>query len=248
MVKNNNNSHSKDTRSFLNDALKDFRTKPDPNERLRSLWKIGQLIDRTTDEELYELAAAAAVEEDHRVRGEICYAISRSQRPGLKNQLIQLLRAMAQDDDHYVRRSAITALGELGGIRELTLATIDPVLDDVESLKAVVEKLGQEMISLHESIQEFSNADSSVSDQDETVMDDYMISWETYLRHENKLLQEHKGDFVAIYRDKIVGIDDDQIKLAEDVYDKYGLVEALICKIEVEDEPIQIPPARVIVG
>ena len=56
------------TRKFLNDALKEFRTKLDPDDRLRSLWKISQLVDNTTDEELYELAAAAAVEEDHRLR------------------------------------------------------------------------------------------------------------------------------------------------------------------------------------
>lgn len=75
-------------------------------------------------------------------------------------------------------------------------------------------------------------------------MDNYMKCWETYLRHEGELLRDHRGMYVAIYGDDIVGIDESMEKLAEVVYDKYGSVEALICKIEEEEEPIQMPPSR----
>jgi hypothetical protein len=241
--------NSGETRRFLNDALKEFRTESDPDGRLRSLWKISQLVDDTTDEELYELAAAAAVEEDHRLRGEICYTISRSHRPGLRPRLMEILRAMVQDRDPYVRRSAMTALGELGGVREATLAAIDPLLDDVDNLKSTVTGLEEKLISLYNSIEEFATvaATDTESPMLDVVMDDYSRSWETYLRHERELLLDHRGRYVAIYREEIVGIGEDQEELAEKIYEKYGSVEAIICKIEEEDEPIRMPPPREIV-
>lgn len=243
---------SGDKRRFLNDALKEFQTQPDSDSRLRSLWKISQLVDDTTDEELYELAAAVAVEEDHRLRGEICYTISRSHRPQLKPRLMEILRSMVQDKEPYVRRSAMTALGELGGVREATLAAIDPLLDDVDNLKSTVSGLEEKLISLYNSIEEFASVAAATTTATESpmldvVMDDYSRSWETYLRHETELLLDHRGRYVAIYRDEIVGIGEDQEELAEKIYEKYGSVEAIICRIEEEDEPIRIPPPREII-
>jgi len=133
-----------ETRRFLDDALREFRAAGNPDSRLRSLWKISQLAENTTDEELYELASAVAVEEDYRLRGEICYTISRSQRP----QLIRILRGMIRDENPYVRRSAITALGELGGVREAMLAAIEPILDDVDNLRTTVTNMEEKLLHL----------------------------------------------------------------------------------------------------
>jgi hypothetical protein len=238
---------SGEMRRFISDALKEFRVKSDPDDRLRSLWKIGQLVENTTDEELYELAAAAAVEEDHRLRGEICYTISRSHKPQLKPQLVQILRSMVQDRDPYVRRSAMTALGEMGGVREATLAAIDPILGDVDNLKTTVTNLEEKLISLYNSIEDFASLAAAGPPEHDFVMDDYARGWETYLRHERELLADHRGSYVAIYREEIVGIGEDQQELAEMIYEKYGSVEALICRIEEEDEPIRMPPPREIV-
>ncbi|MFC1714385.1 HEAT repeat domain-containing protein [Candidatus Poribacteria bacterium] len=229
------------TRSFLNGALKDFRTARDPDDRLHSLWKISQLVEDATDEELHELAAAAIVEEDHRVRGELCYTISRSRKP----QLIEVLRGLTQDDDPYVRRSAMTAIGELGGIREATLSAIEPILDDVDELKSALNSLEEKLNHLCRNIEESEDIDSALSER-EIIVDDQMKSWETYLRHEMELLRDHSGMYVAIYGEEIVGIGEDVKELAEMVDMKYGSVAALICKIEAEDEPIQMPPSRVI--
>ena len=236
-----------ETRRFLDDALEEFQTAASPDNRLRSLWKIGQLVESATDEEVYELASAAAVEEDHRLRGEICYTISRSQRPRLRSQLIPILRGMILDKNPYVRRSAITALGELGGVHEATLAAIDPILDDVNLLKSTVTRLEENLIHLHNGLEEFADAVVVSSSAHEVIMDDSMRCWETYLRHERELLQDHRGRYVAIYREEIAAIDDDVEKLAEVIYEQYGSVEALICEIEEEGDPIQMPPPREIV-
>lgn len=227
------------TRSFLDDVLKDFRIAVDPDGRLRSIQKISQLVEDATDEELHELAAAAIVEEDHRVRGELCYTISRSRKP----QLIEVLRGMTQDENSYVRRSAITAIGELGGLREAALAAIDPILDDVDELRATLAELEEKLVHLRSNVEEAEDTDS-ISSGREVVMDDYMKCWETYLRHEEEFLRDYRDMYVAIYGDEIVSIGENPEELAEILYKKYGSVEALICKIEEDDEPIQMPPPR----
>ncbi len=229
------------TRSFLNDALRDFRKAKDSDGKLYSLQKVSQLVEDATDEELHELAAAAVVEEDYRVRGELCYAISRSRKP----QLIEVLRGMTQDENPYVRRSAMTALGELSGIREATLAAIEPILDDVDDLKIALNNLEEKLNHLRSNIEESEDIDPMTSER-EIIIDDQMKCWETYLRHERELLRDHSGMYVAIYGAEIVGIAEDVEELAEMVYEKYGSVTALICNIQEEDEPIQMPPSRVI--
>lgn len=231
-------------RKFLDDALKEYHTAPSSDSKLHSLWKISQLVEDTTEEELYELASAVAVEEDYRLRGEICYTISRSRRP----QLIQVLQEMIQDENSYVRRSAITAMGELGGTREITLAAIEPVMDDMEKLKSTVMALEEKLIQLYNSIEKLDGTAVSSSAGHEIVMDNHMKCWETYLRYERELLRDHRGEYVAIYGDEIVDIDEYPEKLAEIIYEKYGHVEALICRIEEEDAPIQMPPPRQILS
>jgi len=233
-----------ETRKFLDDALSEFRAAGNPDSRLRSLWKISQLAENTTDEELYELASAVAVEEDYRLRGEICYTISRSQRP----QLIRIVRGMIRDENPYVRRSAITALGELGGVSEAMLAAIEPILDDVDNLRTTVTNMEEKLLHLRSSVEVVADIPPTSSPEHEIVMDDNMRCWETYLRHERELLLNHKGEYVAIYGDKIVGVGEDEEKLAEVIYKKYGPVSALICKIEEEDEPISMPPPREIIN
>jgi hypothetical protein len=79
-------------------------------------------------------------------------------------------------------------------------------------------------------------------------MDEQRKSWETYLRNEKELLREHRGEYVAIRGTEIVGIGEDMEKLAKMVYRKYGSEEALICKIEEEEEPIQMPPSRIVMN
>ena len=64
---------------------------------------------------------------------------------------------------------------------------------------------------------------------------------------ERELLQDHKGSYVAIYREEIIGIGENQEELAEMIFEKYGSVEALICRIEEEEGPIQMPPPREVV-
>ena len=229
------------TRGFLDNALKDFRKAKDSDSKLHSLWKISQLVEDATDDELHELAAAAIIEEDHRVRGELCYTIQRSQRP----ELVEVLRGMIQDESLYVRHEAITAIGELSGIREATLAAIEPILDDVDKLKAGMNDLEEKLNYLRHSIEDSEGIDSLSSGR-EIVMDDHMKCWETYLRHERELLQNHRGMYVAIYGEEIVGINESMEELAKMIYEEHGFVEALICKIEEEDQPIQMPLPRVI--
>lgn len=231
------------TRTFLDSALSDFRGATDSDSRLHSLWKISQLVDNATDEELHELAAAALVEEDHRVRGEICYTMSRSRKP----QLVEVLRGMTQDDNSYVRRSAITAIEELSGGREATLAAMEPILEDVDRLRAALTGLEEKLINLRDSIEQTEETESTQLGN-EIVMDEHMKCWETYLRNEAELLQKYSGMYVAIHGEKIVGIGESMEELAKIVYEKYGATEALICKIEEDPEPVQMPPSRVILG
>lgn len=229
------------TRGFLDNALKDFRKATDSDDKLHSLQKISQLVEDATDDELHELAAAAIVEDDYRVRGELCYTIQRSKKP----ELVEVLKGMTQDESLYVRHEAITAIGELSGIREATLAAIEPILDDVNRLKAGMNDLEEKLSYLRDSIEDSEGVDSLSSGR-EIIMDDHMRCWETYLRHERELLQKHRGMYVAIYGKEIVGINEDMEELAQVVYEKHGSVEALICKIEEDDEPIQMPLPRVI--
>lgn len=236
-------ANSGETRRFLNDAIREFRATVDPDNRLRSLWKISQLVEDITDEELYELASATAVEEDPRLRGEICYAISRSHRP----QLMQILKVMIRDKNPYVRRSAINALDILGG-STATLVAIEPILDEIDELRSIVAELEEKVLYLRDRAEEASDTGTAMSPAHEIVMDDYMKCWETYLRHEKELIQNHKGKYVAIYKGDIAGIGEDEESLAEMIYEKYGFVEALICKIEEEEEMIQMPPPREIIG
>lgn len=233
-----------ETREYLDEALDEFRDSKDSDNRLRNLQKISQLVEVTTDEELYELASANVVAEDYRLRGEICYTISRARRP----QLMPILRDMVRDENSYVRRAAITALNKVGGAGEATFSAINPVLDEVEELRSTIARLEEKINGLNENIADFASAVEASNYVREGVMDDYAVSWETYLRNERQFLRDHKDKYVAIYRKDVLGIGEDEEALAEIVYEKYGSVEALICKIEEEGEPIQMPPPREIIA
>jgi hypothetical protein len=228
-------------REFLSETLKKFKESRDSENKLRNLQTISQLVTDTTDEELYELASATALSEDHRIRGEICYTISRSQR----SKFMPILRDMVKDENSYVRRSAIKALNKIAGPEEATFSAIEPILDEVEELKSAISRFEEKLNFLNKSIEKLAEVTRS---REEQFMDDYARSWETYLRHERELLRDYRNKYVAIYKDEVVGIGEGEETLAEIIYEKFGFVEALICKIEEEGEPIQMPPPREIIA
>jgi hypothetical protein len=117
----------------------------------------------------------------------------------------------------------------------------------VDELESAVTGLEGKLIYPDNVVEEREDATVSLPPTHAIRMDDRMESWETYLRYERELLRDHKGKHVAIYGEEIVGIHDDVGKLAEMIYEKYGDVEALICKVEEEGEPIQMPPLRNII-
>jgi hypothetical protein len=213
-------------RKMVDKAFKRFRASTSPDERLSNLWDISQLIEDTTDEELYELAAAVAIEEDPRLRGEICYAIKRSQRPNL----IKIVEGMVLDEDQYVRQEALSAISEF-------LKVVDSVNNAAKLIAdSKLKELFSNTFQEQKSVTNFNN-------NDRIILDDRMRSWETYLRNEKELLRDYKGEYVAIYKGEILGINKSDLELAKMIYDKYGAVEAFIFKIKEEDkEPIEIPP------
>ncbi|MBM3211804.1 HEAT repeat domain-containing protein, partial [Candidatus Poribacteria bacterium] len=148
------NVENNETRLFLNEALREFEVTKDPDNKLRNLMKISQLVEVTTDDELYELASATALADDYRLRGEICYTISRSQKP----QLVPFLRDMVKDENSYVRRAAITALNKIGGPGEATFSAINPILDEVEELKATLTRFEEKLNFLNKSIEKLAEA------------------------------------------------------------------------------------------
>jgi len=213
---------------MVDKSLRVFHESDDADERLSSLWNISQLIEDTTDEELYDLAAAVAIEDDPRLRGEICYAISRSRRPNL----IKIVENMATDENQYVRKQAIEAISEF-------LKVIDAVGDAAKLMSE--SKLRELLLHIFPEIN--TETDNKSKTNDIVILDDRLRSWEAYLRHEKELLKEHEGEFIAIYKGDILGISASETELAKMIYDKYGAVEALILKIKEEDkEPIEIPP------
>lgn len=223
---------------MVDNALKGFRTNTNPDDRLRYSWIISQLIEDTTDAELYELAAVAATEEDHRLRGEICYAISRSQRP----QLVNFIKGMTQDKNQYVRKEALTAISELNEINNVKLSVIEPLVNNVNELRSMLIDLQKDIKNIQNNTVKPTSSDYRSVNIDGIVMNDRTRCWETYLRNEKELLRDHKGEFVAIYNAKIVGVSPSDLELANMIHDNYGAVEAFIYKIEEEDEePIQMP-------
>jgi len=225
-------------RKMVDNALKGFRTNTNPDDRLSYAWIISQLIEDTTDAELYELAAVVAVEEDPRLRGEICYAISRSRRP----QLVNFIKGMAQDKNQYVRKEALTAINELNEINNVKLSVIEPLVDTVNELRVMLIDLQKDIKNIQNNIVKPISSDYGSANIDGIAMNDRTKCWETYLRNEKELLRDHKGEFVAIYNAKIVGVRPSDLELANIIHDNYGAVEAFIYKIEEEDEePIQMP-------
>lgn len=215
-------------RAIVDNAIKKFHSSKNPDDRLSSLWKISQLVEDTTDEELYDLAQAVVLEDDARLRGEICYTISRSGRP----KLIQFVAKMLQDNNQYVRQQAMAAISR-------SVIDIESLLNIVNDLKKTIKNLEKEIDRIKDS--------KKITNSEEIIMDDRMRSWETYLRNEKELLRDHRGKYVAIYKGDIIAIDESDERLAKMIRDEYGEVEALICKIEEQGEPVQIPYDRNIV-
>jgi hypothetical protein len=229
---------SEETREIVAKALERFKTDKNPDDRLNCLWKISQLVEDITDDELYELASVVAVEEDPRLRGEICYAISRSKRPGL----VHLIKDMVQDRHPYVRDEATKAITTLDDLNKATIAVIEPIISIANDIKIAMQKIENELDQIRGSMTTSTTPVIKSSGLEEVTMNERMLSWETYLRHEKELLENHKGKFVAIYKAEIIAIDESDEKLAKLIYDKYGTVEAFICKIEEEsNEPIRLP-------
>lgn len=222
-------------RMIVDNAIKKFHSSKNPDDRLRSLWKISQLVEDTTDEELYDLAQAIVLEDDARLRGEICYTISRSGRP----KLIQFVTKMLQDKNQYVRQQAMNAINKMDNVKNTGVIDVESLLNIINDLKTTITNLEKELDRI-------KNSETSAN-SDSIVMDDRMKSWETYLRNEKELLRDHRGKYVAIYKGDIIAIDESDERLAKMIKDRYGEVEVLICKIEEEEEPIQIPYDRNIV-
>ena len=126
--------------------------------------------------------------------------------------------------------------------------TINPVMDEVDELRLTLARLEEKISSLNQNIENLAGSIGASDQVHEGVMDDFSIGWETYMRHEREFLREHRGKYVAIYRKDILAIGEDEEDLAELIYEKYGSVEAFICKIEEDDEPIQMPPPREIMA
>jgi hypothetical protein len=225
-------------RKMVDNALKGFRSSIDSNERLSYLWNISQLIEDTTDAELYELAAVVATEDDPRLRGEICYAISRSRRP----QLVNFIKGMTQDKNQYVRKEALTAISELNVANDFTMSVIESLVNAVNEIKSTLTNIQRDMKSIRNNNIKPISPNPRSANIDGIIMNDRMRCWETYLRNEKELLRDHEGEFVAIYNGEIVGISPNDLELAKLIHNRYGAVEAFIYKIEEEDkEPIQIP-------
>jgi hypothetical protein len=225
-------------RKMVDNALKGFRTNTNPDDRLNCAWIISQLVEDTTDAELYELAAVVATEEDPRLRGEICYAISRSRRP----QLANVIKGMAQDKNQYVRKEALTAISELNGINSNMMSVIESLVNAVNELRSMLVSLQKDMKNIQNNTVKSISSSPRSANIDGIVMNDRMRCWETYLRNEKELLRDYKGEFVAIYNAKIVGVSPSDLELANIIHDNYGAVEAFIYNIEEEDEePIQMP-------
>lgn len=228
-----------ETREIVEKAIKGFFESMDPDERLSYLWKISQLVEDTTDDELYELATAVAAEDDPRLRGEICYTISRSQRP----HLVRLVKDMTNDSNQYVRYQAINAVRELGGLDQALLLAVEPLIKALDELRETVKNLEKQLTNIGTEIKNFQEYNDNAISVESLNIDQRARSWETYLRNEGELLKNHRGKFVAIYGDEIIAIDDDDERLAQMVLDKYGQVEFVIFKIEEEqEEPIHISP------
>lgn len=64
---------------------------------------------------------------------------------------------------------------------------------------------------------------------------------DTFLRLKESLLETHRGRFVAIHREAVVGIGDDERQLAERVYAQHGYVPIYIGRIERTRRVIEMP-------
>ena len=74
------------------------------------------------------------------------------------------------------------------------------------------------------------------------VEEDFLRNYETFLKMKPKLLKDkrYRGKFVAIYKGRIVGHDEDLSRLAKKVYSKYGPSPIYIDRVVDKERTIEI--------
>jgi hypothetical protein len=95
-------------RSLLVAAIEmdEFLKAEHPDERLKRLQRISDSSRYLPDDALRSLAVETLQDEDPRIRGEMCYALGRSERP----YFASLLQLLEDDSDPWVRKQARAAL------------------------------------------------------------------------------------------------------------------------------------------
>jgi hypothetical protein len=66
-----------------------------------------------------------------------------------------------------------------------------------------------------------------------------------FLRKLPQLLKSHRGEYVAVYRGRIVGHGPDDEKLAYQMYTRFGDVTFLIARVEEEPTVYELPSPEV---
>lgn len=69
---------------------------------------------------------------------------------------------------------------------------------------------------------------------------------DAFMKMKDDLLKDENlvGKFVAVYKGEIVGVDQDNRKLAKRVYEKYGYVPIYIDKLEEKEKILRMPSPR----
>ena len=77
---------------------------------------------------------------------------------------------------------------------------------------------------------------------------DFLRDYETFLRMKQDLLKDEKyrGKFVAIYKGKVIGCDENLPRLAKKVYSKYGPSPIYMDEVVEKEKIIELPSPEVV--
>jgi len=98
-----------ETEQLLINSIVKFQNSPNANSRLSAFQYIAQMAKGIDDKILEDLARKGLSDEDERLRGEVCYALSMSGKP----RFIQLIQEQLNDPSSWVREQAEKALKQL---------------------------------------------------------------------------------------------------------------------------------------